>query len=215
MKPEIVRDPRIRSVEWRDLTHLNSLEILKELLLPLPWLAGSLWLASRHFFVPALIASFLFFLVGLRQVHNAFHYALGLSRRGSDWVMLFLSAVMLGSMHAVQINHLQHHQHCLDDQDVEGASARMPAWKAIVVGPLFPIRLHLNALKLARGPSLRWIRIEMFITAALVAAAILVPSAWFRYHVCAMTAGQCMTSFFAVWTVHHDCEDERPFARTL
>ena len=78
MKPEILRDPRIRSVEWKDLTHLSLLEILKELLLPLPWLAGSLWLASRHFFVPALIASFLFFLVGLRQVHNAFHYALGL-----------------------------------------------------------------------------------------------------------------------------------------
>jgi len=215
MKPEILQDPRIRSVEWRDLTHLSSLEIFKELLLPVPWLAASLWLASRHFFVPALIASFLFFLVGLRQVHNAFHYALGLSRRGSDWVMLFLSVVMLGSMHAVQINHLQHHQHCLDDQDVEGASARMPAWKAIAVGPLFPIRLHLNAWKIARGATLRWIRIEMLTTVVMVAAAILVPSTCLRYHLCAMTVGQCLTSFFAVWTVHHDCEHERPFARTL
>ena len=55
----------------------------------------------------------------------------------------------------------------------------------------------------------------MLITAAMVAAAILVPSAWFRYHVCAMIAGQCLTSFFAVWTVHHDCEREGAFARTL
>src|SRR5437764_3460992 len=41
------------------------------------------------------------------------------------------------------------------------------------------------------------------------------PSTCLRYHLCAMTVGQCLTSFFAVWTVHHDCEHERPFARTL
>jgi fatty acid desaturase len=35
-----------------------------------------------------------------------------------------------------------------------------------------------------------------------------------EYHVAAMAAGQCLTAFFAVWTVHHDC-DHRPFARTL
>ena len=26
------------------------------------------------------------------------------------------------------------------------------------------------------------------------------------YHVGVMAIGQCMTSFFAVWTVHHDCD---------
>jgi fatty acid desaturase len=30
-----------------------------------------------------------------------------------------------------------------------------------------------------------------------------------------MVVGQCFTSFFAVWTVHHDCENPGPFARTL
>jgi fatty-acyl-CoA synthase len=28
-----------------------------------------------------------------------------------------------------------------------------------------------------------------------------------KYHVSAMLIGQCMTAFFAVWTVHHDTED--------
>lgn len=215
MKPESLRDPRVRSVEWKDLTQLTTAEIVKELLLSLPWLVASLWLANARLFVVALPLSFMFFLVGLRQVHNAYHYALGLSRRGSDWVMFCLSALMLGSMHAVQINHLEHHQHCLTEDDVEGASARMPAWKAIVAGPLFPMRLHVNAWNKARGASFRWIVAELVMTVGLLIAAGAIPVPWFRYHILAMLAGQCLTSFFAVWTVHHDCEQPGPFARTL
>jgi hypothetical protein len=215
MKPKSLRDTNLHSVAWKDLTHLSRAEILKELVLSLPWLVASLWLANARLYFLALPASFMFFLVGLRQVHNAYHYALGLGRRGSDWVMIALSALMLGSMHAVQINHLEHHQHCLREDDVEGASARMPAWKAILVGPLFPLRLHVNAWRKARGASFRWIILELVVTAAVVAAAVAVPSAWVRYHVLTMVVGQCLTSFFAVWTVHHDCEQPGPFARTL
>ena len=153
----------------------------------------------------------MFFLVGLRQVHNAYHYALGLSRRGSDWVMFALSVLMLGSMHAVQINHLEHHLHCLDENDVEGASARMPAWKAVLLGPLFPIRLHVNAWKKARSASFYWIVAELVTTAGLVLAACAIAVPWFRYHVLAMAVGQCLTSFFAVWTVHHDCDQPGAF----
>ena len=111
VRPDILQDPRVRSVQWKDLTHLSAVEIVKELFLSLPWLAISLWLASQGWFAVALAPSFMFFLVGLRQVHNAYHYALGISRQGCDWVMFALSALMLGSMHAVQINHLHHHRH--------------------------------------------------------------------------------------------------------
>jgi fatty acid desaturase len=91
----------------------------------------------------------------------------------------------------------------------------MPAWKAILVGPLFPVRLHINAWKKARGASFRWIVAELAVTAAIVAAAITFSSVCLRYHVAAMAVGQCFTSFFAVWTVHHDCENPGAFARTL
>ena len=39
--------------------------------------------------------------------------------------------VMLGSMHAVQINHLRHHRHVMDEDDVEAISARMMAWRGM------------------------------------------------------------------------------------
>ena len=35
-----------------------------------------------------------------------------------------------------------------------------------------------------------------------------------RAHVLTMLAGQCFTAFFAVWTVHHDCQPIGRLART-
>ena len=144
MDLEIMRDPRVRSVQWRDLTRLNKLEVVSELIMPAPWLLASLYAARQGWYPVALGLSFVFFLTGLRVVHGAYHYTLGLTRAGCEWVMFVLSIFMLGSMHAVQINHLQHHKHCMDDEDVEAMSARMSAWKAILVGPAFPVLLHAN-----------------------------------------------------------------------
>ena len=45
MALEIMRDPRVRSVEWRDLLQLTRWEVMKELILVFPWLAASLLLA--------------------------------------------------------------------------------------------------------------------------------------------------------------------------
>ena len=85
MSLEIMRDPRVRGVEWRDLVALSRWEIVRELCLPVPWLGASLLLAGLAWswpvlVLPALGCSFVFFLTGLRVVHNAHHYALGLPR---------------------------------------------------------------------------------------------------------------------------------------
>jgi fatty acid desaturase len=130
--------------------------------------------------------------------------------------MFVLSVLMLGSMHAVQVNHLQHHKHCMDDDDVEALSARMSGLLAILFGPVFPILLHVNAIKLANCRQRRWIVAELLANAVwigLVFGLLDVPA--LRYHVVAMAIGQCLTAFFAVWTVHHDCDRFHFIARTL
>ena len=91
-------------IEWRDLAATTPADAIRELLLPAPWLFGSLILAAQELYPLALTASFVFFLTGLRVVHGAFHYTLGLPRRATDFVMFTFSLVMLGSMHAVQWN---------------------------------------------------------------------------------------------------------------
>ena len=48
---DIFHDLRLRSVMWRDLVPVAKLEIVVELLLPLTWLAGSLLVAERGYYV--------------------------------------------------------------------------------------------------------------------------------------------------------------------
>lgn len=204
------------AVAWRDLLELRPRDVAGELALSLPWLVAS-WLATANAYVlPALACSFMFFLTGLRQVHNAYHYALGLPRAATELVMLALSVLMLGSMHAIQVNHLRHHRHCMQDEDVEAASARMPAWRAVAFGPVFPLLLHATAWRVGTPTQRGWIALELAANALWVALVFgVLDVAWLRYHVLAMAVGQCLTAFFAVWTVHHDCERDGALARTL
>ena len=209
-------DPRLRNVPWSDLLSLRRHEIAHELTLSLPWLLASLAAAHWRLYPLALLASFMFFLTGLRQVHNAYHYALGVPRAATEWVMLALSVLMLGSMHAVQVNHLRHHRYCLGEEDVEAMSARLPAWRALLLGPWFPLRLHHAALQVGSPRQRRWIGVELLANAVWIALVFaFLDNRVLEYHVMAMALGQCLTAFFAVWTVHHDCSDGAFPARTI
>ena len=213
-------DERLRNVEWRDLLPLTRGEVVYETLITTPWLAVSLtaWhLASTThiaFAALALASAFFFFLTGLRQVHNAYHYALGLGRRSTDLTMFALSVTMMSAMHAIQATHLNHHRHCLDDEDVEGRAATQSWWKAVLSGPAFAVHLHRNGWMLANARTRRWIVVEMLVIALTMTAAALLEWLPLRAHVMTMIAGQCFTAFFAVWTVHHDCLPIGRIART-
>ncbi len=211
----LLRSTKLAHVEWRDLVGLTRIEVLREMTLSWPWLGLSLLLAAYALYLPALAASFMMFLTGLRQAHNAHHHALGIGRRANDWFLFAMSVAMLGAMHAVKFNHLRHHKLCMSAGDVEARSARMSAWQAIAFGPLFPLLLHRTALQLGDAATRRWVIAELAASAAWVAAVFF----WFNleilhYHVTVMAVAQCLTAFFAVWTVHHDTEREPFPART-
>lgn len=216
MALEIMRDPRVRSVEWRDLLELSTWEIVKELLLVFPWLLTSLVLAHHRLYLLALGFSFVFFLCGLRVVHNAYHYALGIPRWATEWVMFALSVMMLSAMHALQQTHLHHHSHCMDEEDAEAASAHMRGWQAILYGPYFYYLIHRKGIELANARQRRWILAEFLTIGTWIALALFVLDLpVLKYHVYAMLVGQCLTAFFAVWTVHHDCDRSHFIARTI
>jgi len=208
-------DARVRAVPWHDLVTLGPAERLRELLLPVPWLLVSFLAAGQGWWILALGASFYFFLTGLRLVHDVFHGNLGLKAWANDVVLLALSALMLGSMHAVRLTHLQHHRDCLGEDDVEGDVARRGAGRALLWGIMFPIRLHVSALRLANRRQRRWIVAELILSGIWVAAILAARFPALSYHVAAMAVGQTLTGFFAVWTVHHDCDRWQQIARTL
>ena len=127
MSSSLLRAHRIRDIPWRDLVALRPIERWRELLLPIPFLVTARIAFAGDLIPLVLIASAYFFLAGLRVVHDVFHGNLALSRRGNDLVLLALSGLMLGSMHAVRLTHLQHHRDCLGPGDVEGNTARRSA----------------------------------------------------------------------------------------
>lgn len=211
----LLRDPVIRRIPWRDLATLRPIERWRELLLPLPFLL--LARLGAHFGLTALflLGSAYFFLAGLRLVHDAFHANIGVPRRANHAVLVILSGLMLGSMHAVRLTHLEHHRDCLGPQDVEGATARRSGLGALGQGFAFPVALHRAAWHLASPGNRRWIILELTLTAVLIALALagIVPG--LAGHVALMLLAQALTGFFAVWTVHHDVHAERQVARTL
>jgi len=100
--------------------------------------------------------------------------------------------------------------------DIEAMGARGSAWRAILLGPRFPVRLHRAALAGASRRARRWMLAELVGNLAVVGlVAGILPERVLLYHLSVMAIGQCLTAFFAVWTVHHDCAEAAPPARTI
>jgi fatty acid desaturase len=210
----ILQDERLRLVKWKDLTTLSFKEIIIENTISLPWLLLSLLLAYKHWYIAALPCSFLFFLTGLRQVHNGYHYALGTSKKATELTIVLNSVLMLAAMHAIKYNHLRHHKHCMQAADVEGHCAKMNAIQALLYGPAYIYTQHSTALKHAGKTTIRYIVVEIVLIVLFIALVVGLHIGFLQYHLIAMAAGECCTAFFAVWTVHHGC-DEEVIARTL
>jgi fatty acid desaturase len=213
-RPRLRETPELRAVEWRDLTRLTTAQKIHEGLLSAPWLVAATTLFHVGWIVPGALAAFFFFLTGLRQAHGAQHYVLGIGRRTQDWILVILSVVMVSSLHALQATHMHHHRHPLEPDDIEASTAQMSWWKALLVGPLFIVRLHVIGFRLASRRQRVWIWAEAGAVACWLASMSLWAPAAVRWFVAAMVVGECLTGFFAVWTVHHDCHPERQLART-
>jgi fatty acid desaturase len=121
----LLQDPRLRSAQWKDLSRLTTRQRIVENPITIPWLVLSCGLAFYHHYLLALPFSFVYFLTGLRQVHNGFHYTLGVNHTLTEATLIVNSLLMMTAMHAVKYNHLRHHKYCLHEEDVEGNCARM------------------------------------------------------------------------------------------
>ena len=184
------------------------------LCLSAPWLALSLWAAHHQFLLLAIPCSVAFFMTCLRQAHDCYHGSIGVPRWWLNGVMLALSAGMLCSTHAIRHTHLLHHSDPLGKSDAEGQWARQPAWRALVLGILFSIRTHAQAMTTGNSNTRHWLWSELVLIACICLAARWSEQLWLSYHVAAMIVCNALVGFFAVWTVHHDCAPDGVFART-
>src|SRR5215213_2149789 len=94
------------------------------------------------------------------------------------------------------------------------ATVRLSAWWALLYGPVFLVRLHVRGFRLGRRR--RWILAELAVNALWVFFVFALSGGFAPcYNVAVIAVGRCMTSFFAVWTLHHDCDRSHQIARTL
>jgi fatty acid desaturase len=204
----------LKKIKWQDLKKLSLKEMIIENTLTIPWLFLSLSLAFFQYYALALPFSAFFFLTGLRQTHNGFHYSLG-TNRFLTWLCLYLNSIlMIVSIHAVKFNHLRHHKYCLTDEDYEGKSAGMTWYNAILYGPIHAFLIHKVTLQKGNNYYKRNVILELFSVICFVSCVFYWQIPFLMYHIFAMIFGEFLMSFFAVWLVHHDTHENPEFART-
>jgi len=204
----------LKRVEWKDLRKLSFKEMCIENSLTIPWALSSWAFAYFEYYWFALPCSAFFFLTGLRQVHNGFHNALG-THKLLVWLSLYINSIlMMVSIHAVKFNHLRHHKYCLSEEDQEGKSAHMTWFGAILYGPIHMFKIHQVTWKIGNRNYKKNMSMELISILVFASIVFYFDIYWLIYHIIVMVIGEFLMAFFAVWTVHHDTDENPNFART-
>ncbi len=198
-------------VKWRDLMQLNLREKLIENLLCWPWLFVSLALAAHEYYLLALPFSAIYFLAALRQSHNGYHNALGISQLATNFTLLINSPFMLASLHAIKLNHMVHHRHNLDEEDYERTVSEMTWWRVLLHGPKHWWHNHFTAFSLANSSEKRWLIAELSLVIGLISIAMIFQIHVLLYHLGAVFLGELLLPFFTIWITHHG-HDEHSLA---
>lgn len=204
----------LKQVKVDDLLSLNRKQVWINTTLSWPWLVLGWVLAWYQLYPLAMLATAVFYMLALRQAHDAYHHTIGLSRTATHVLLHLLSMSMLCATHAIRHTHLQHHKHVLNEADIEGSWSRRSGWQAIVFGPVFYCRIQANGLKHGDAPTQRHAQLNVLLIAIVLLATTITQAHVLVYHVLSMLVCSWLVGFFAVWSVHHGCDGEHEIART-
>lgn len=200
-------------IQWQDLRQLGATETIYNVLLSLPFLLLSWWSAAQGWWLLALASSFFFFMAALRQAHDCYHRTLGMNKAATELMLFILSITMLCSTHAIRHTHLNHHRDPLGESDVEGNWSRLPWYEAILGGGKFSIAIQWFGLTHGSRRNRLLVTIDMVLISAVICTAFITMHPVLMYHILVMLVANMLVGFFAVWSVHHGC-DELVYARS-
>lgn len=210
-----MENKKLSVAQYQALTHSKQIHIVFDLLIWLPWFVMAAWAVTMNYWALAITGWFFFFLTGLRQAHEAFHRTMGIHPPLNNFILLILSPLMLTCLHATRYIHLRHHKYCLQQNDIEGEAARKSAIRAIIEGPLYPIKTHIAAWRSAGKHTRFWMSCEGAAIVIFYSFGIIFFTKFAIAHLIAMIIGEWVVSFFAVWMVHRNCENQSNPARTI
>jgi beta-carotene hydroxylase len=156
-----------------DLQRTTALRRAVTLALPFLCTAAYFICAARGWWPLAVLAvmALSFFTYGSTS-HDLVHRTLGLPRWPNDLLLSATELLTLRSGHAYQMAHLFHHAQFPDEDDVEGASARMSFWRALLEGPIYQFRIWPWALRRASARERAFILAEAAGCAAMFVASV-------------------------------------------
>ena len=201
--PKVVL-PRIEEL-GRDLLQVSNGQRVLSVARPLTCFALYFVFAAQGWWVPAVASvAGLMFITYVSTSHDLVHRTLGLPRGLNEILLAVIEALVLRSGHAFRLTHLHHHRRFPEHDDIEGAAAHMPWWRALLEGVSLQPRLFGWAWKRARRDERRWMVAE-----AVWVGGVITASVWLWPHtpVLLVYVGLVLTSgwlypFATVWLPH-------------
>ena len=159
-------------LEFADLTRITKFQRAVTLALPFVCVASYFFFAVLGWWILAVLSlMFLSFITYGSTSHDLVHGNLGLKRRANNFFLSAIELLALRSGHAYRLAHLHHHARYPENDDIEGAAAKMSFVGALREGLTYNLKLYLWAVKrTSRDKS--WIRFEGIACVFLIAAAI-------------------------------------------
>ena len=155
----------------RDLLQVSVAR--KALCLVTPFLVAALFFvfAARGWWIPALLCTMVLSFITYGSVsHDLVHHTLGLPAWLNEPLLFAMELLTFRSGHAYRWTHLHHHARFPSDDDLEGAAAAMPWWRALLDGITLQPRLWAAAMR-HRGPHRPWAIAEAGMIIVMLAAA--------------------------------------------
>jgi beta-carotene hydroxylase len=158
------------------LRSTSTLHRLLTALLPFATIAAfALAFAVRWYWLLPLIV-LAHFVFAVAYLHDVAHGSAGLTPGRTHWALFVFGVLMLQSGHSFRYSHLFHHTHCLEDDDMEGAPARMHLLDVLLCGPAYLPRLWFRGVRDAAPREGRWIVAELATALALLGVSAAVVS---------------------------------------
>ncbi|HWW61480.1 MAG TPA: fatty acid desaturase [Thermoanaerobaculia bacterium] len=158
-----------------DLLQVPSWRRVLNLATPFAFAAAFFVFGARGWWLAALACTVALSFVTYGSIsHDLVHRTLGLPRWLNEILLSAIELLAFRSGHAYRVTHLHHHAHFPAHDDLEGAAASMPLWRAALDGITLQPRLYRFALHKSHGRA--WIIGEGIAIAAMLAASATSPA---------------------------------------
>ncbi|MFN8041499.1 MAG: fatty acid desaturase [Acidimicrobiales bacterium] len=124
-----------------DLLHVSRCQQAVVLLRPVVLIGAYAAAARAGWWHLALVLLVAVFPAMVAAIHDLLHRSLGLGPRANRWWLSVLGILVLQSGHAIQATHAAHHRRFPAADDPEAYVSRMSIPRAILEGPVYPVRL--------------------------------------------------------------------------